>query len=428
MVSRNLLIALLSILCFGGIIAWQLQHLGEMKQLREEIFQQQAEGKLKELATKLRTSSVWGQENFPTANLSEATRKKYISDVDSLLQLYIPEEEFAVWWGLVLVGERDSLLLSNAPSDKQEAVLQSKLSTCLSCLILVSFPDSGEELVLEHSIAQMRMMSGKLLEEKPLKYFTVYSERKAESQWPDYVAFLFLSGLSALFGISLYLNARQKRLIEQKNEFINHLSHQFKTPLASIRLGTKMLLNAPQEDKNREMLQLIDLEGKRLDKHIQTVLQWVRAGAQGLQLARQPLDLVTLTQESVRQMEPVFRDRQAQVEIQSEERLPQAMVDEYHLILVYFNLWENALKHNSGPLRLNIDICRQGNFLLVKHQDNGKGFSYIANKQRKANQQTNYTGLGLLYVERVMAAHGGAVEIHSKDGEGTLITLKLPLA
>ena len=219
----------------------------------------------------------------------------------------------------------------------------------------------------------------------------------------------------------------RKGLLSKKNEFINHLSHQFKTPLASIRLGTKMLLNAPQEDKNREMLQLIDLEGKRLDKHIQTVLQWVRAGAQGLQLSRQPLDLVALTQESARQMEPVFRDRQAQVEMRFEEGLPKAMVDEYHLILVYFNLWENALNHNSGPLRLNVEICRQGNFILVKHQDNGKGFSYTTNKKQKANRSTIYTGLGLLYVERVMAAHGGAVEIHSIEGRGTLITLKLPL-
>ena len=427
MVSRNLLIALLSILFFGGIVAWQLHHLHEMKQLRQEIFEQQAISKLKEIALKLRTSSRWGDAGYRTTDLSSATRDAYIAEVDSLIGLYFQEEQARILWGLVK-GEHDSLLFSNAPPEKEAYLLQSPLTTCLSCLIKISFADEGGEMMLEQSVAQTRMMSGKIGEETELKYFSIYSENTSGAQWPDYLVFVFLIGLSSLFGLSLYLNDRQKRLIEQKNEFINHLSHQFKTPLASIRLGTKILLNAQQEDKNREMLQLIDLEGKRLDKHIQTVLQWVRAGAQGLQLAPQRMDLVALTQESLRQMEPVFRDRQAQVDVFYEEGLPQALVDEYHLILVYFNLWENALKHNSGPLRLNIDICREGNFLLVKHQDNGKGFSYTAIQQQKAHQNTHYTGLGLLYVKRVMAAHGGTIDIQAEDGKGTLITLKFPLA
>jgi signal transduction histidine kinase len=422
MVSRNLLIALLSILFFGGILVWQLQHLQEMKQLRQEIFEQQAIGKLKDIALKLRTSPRWGEIGYTTAYINPDTRDIYKAEVDSLIGIYFGEEAQSIYWGLI-EGEKDSLLFSNAPPDKSAHVLQSPLKTCLSCLIKISMTDHDGEMILEQSVAQTRMMSGRFAEERELKHFSIYIDHTIGAQWPDYLAFAFLVGLSGLFGLSLYLNARQKRLIEQKNEFINHLSHQFKTPLASIRLGTKMLLSSTVDYKAKEMLQRIDLEGKRLDKHIQTVLQWVRAGAQGLQLDRQPMDLAALTRESILQMEPVFVDRQAQVESCFEQGLPPVLVDEYHLILVYFNLWENALKHNRGPLVLHISILRDGNFLLVKHRDNGEGFCSKVHKKAPA-----YTGLGLLYVERVIKAHGGALEIHSEAAAGTTITLKLPLA
>lgn len=424
MLAKNLLLALLSFLFFAGLAAWQLQRLQESRQLRQEIFEHQLGEKLQEIGPVLRKETTWGLEVFKPAFLTEASRKQAYYQIDSIMQQHFGQEAGKLLWAVVQ-GVQDSLLLSNAPPERQHLVAKAGSRKCLSCLVLITREDDGGQMLMEHSVAQMEAVLG--WEVGKIRYLAILHENQTAFPWTDGLAFLFMAGLSVLFGVSLYLNARQKKLIEQKNEFINHLSHQFKTPLASIRLGTKILLQSSESLKDKEMLHIMNLEGNRLEKHVQTVLQWVRSGSQGLQLAPQPLNMIQFTQTALKQMEPIFRDKQTQVETEFPDHLPEAMADEYHLMLVYFNIWENAVKHNTvkhkkGPLQLKISLSLEGRFIVVRHQDNGNGF-------RKEKARTaDFTGLGLLYIKSVMKAHGGSLDILTREEEGSLLCLKLPLA
>lgn len=424
MLAKNLVLALLSFLFFAGLAAWQLQRLEESRQLRQEIFQHQLEEKLQVIGPVLRKETAWGLEVFKPAYLTEASRAQACFQIDSIMQQHFGSEANKLLWAVVQ-GAHDSLLLSNAPAERQHLVAKAGSRKCLSCLVLITKVDDGGQILMEHSVAQMESILG--WEMGKIRQLAILYENQAVFSWTDALAFLFMAGLSMLFGISLYLNARQKRLIAQKNEFINHLSHQFKTPLASIRLGTKMLLQSSESLKDKEMLHIMNLEGNRLEKHVQTVLQWVRSGSQGLQLAPQPLNMIQFTQLALTQMEPIFRDKQTRVETDFPLDLPEAMADEYHLMLVYFNIWENAVKHNTDKhkkelLQLKISLRLEGRFIVVRHQDNGNGF-----RNEKA-RTADVTGLGLLYIKRVMKAHRGSLDIWTRKGEGSILSLKLPLA
>ncbi|MBL6447953.1 HAMP domain-containing histidine kinase [Fulvivirga sp. 29W222] len=417
MLVKNLWVVLLSVLFFCGIIGWQLNHLGELKTLRDEIFNKQAKNDLRTLGTALKSSTAWGEEGFDIDDLDHEMVSSFQCAVDSLLQLYFEDE--AMEWG-VIDKDRDSVVLASVSEKEYWLLKTSEVETCLSCLVSISFTDQEGGMIINHSVADIRAMFGT---DEDVMFLAVFRKDNQRIAWPDYLVFVFVIGLSLLFAFSIYLNSRQKKLIEQKNEFINHLSHQFKTPLASIRLGTNMLLKS-DEFMHNKMLHIIHLESNRLEKHIQTVLQWVKSGAQGLQLNCAVQDVVAVTRHALRQMDPVFKQEQVIVQTDFEKEEVMASVDEYHLTLVYFNLWENAIKHNPSGLRLTIVMKVQGEYLSIEHRDNGQGFD-----PNKPGKNSMFTGLGLLYVKKVMKAHKGSVEIiSSPEEEGTQIVLRVPLA
>jgi signal transduction histidine kinase len=419
MLHKNLLIGLVSVLFFcGGLIFWQLDFLQEIRRQRKELFEEEAKKKLHEIASILRLDEEWQIAISPECTPEEQCEAKL--KADSLLALYFPKYKGKIWWGITKESETKPAI-TNAPENLFSQINQSEIRTCYSCLIKISFVDSNlKDKIVSQSPAQMLELYKD--EDKELSYMKLYFEPYGFTfSFTDYLAFLFIIGISILFSLLLHLNAKQKKLIEQKNEFINHLSHQFKTPLASIRLGTKMLLKTAENPRQLQMLELMNVEGSRLENHIQTVMHWVKSGAQGLQLSPKAEDIEQIVRKGIQQMEPVFKDKQTQVELYFEEHLPLVYADAYHLTLALFNLWENAVKHNASALHLKISVFRQGKYIVVKSEDKGKGFD-----QKKVKDTS--AGLGLLYVERVVKDHKGIMEIFSQAGKGTIFTIKLQLA
>ena len=167
------------------------------------------------------------------------------------------------------VSEHQSMVI------RRKSLQQADLNVCLSCLVTIRIMnDEGQEVpdkgfVLDHSPAQMRDIRG--LDPESLQYLHVLTERRSTSYSNTYAfPLIFLLGLFVLIYWLFYLNAKQQRLINQKNEFVNHLSHQFQTPLSSIKLSANLLAERSASNKN-ELVQIIRTESNRLENHIRTV-------------------------------------------------------------------------------------------------------------------------------------------------------------
>lgn len=407
---------LLSFLALIGLVFWQVDVLKQSEQLRSERFEAEAEKKLQEIAGEIALEGIYFSDStlaYYEQHPQAAEKVKFL--IDSLMTASFTQE--GLYWAIAQ-PEKQELLFSNAPDRKREILLSSALKACISCMLITSFKDYDGKMIIHHSVASISGIRGDTPKDlSEYKYLTVLNEPPAYFQWKDYLAFLLIGIVSLVFGRTLYLNTRQQQLIEQKDEFVNHLSHQFKTPLSSIRLGTNILLTEAGKPKQQEMLQRIQLEGNRLDRHIQTVLQWVKSGTRSFQPSPRQIEVNAFSQQMIKQFEAVFANAEAQITFCPSDEEVQVLADPDHLALVYYNIWENAIRHNPAPLHLTLRLKRENGKLTIAHADNGKGF--IPKKEK-------HVGLGLAYIKRIMKAMNGRLQIQSEVGKGSCITLIFP--
>jgi len=259
------------------------------------------------------------------------------------------------------------------------------------------------------------------------------------------LAYLILPSLLfllILLGCFLYLlraTLRLQRLDRIKNDFINNLTHELKTPVFSISLISQMLRESFQQQNLKKLgqyLPLLNQENDKLKNHIDKVLELASLESGQQHLQRQAIDM----HELLREVSTFFS---AKVELRSGELqqhfgASQSVVegDETHLANAIQNLLENALKYNRRKPMLCIMTQNENQFLKISISDNGIG---IPADQQKAIFQKFYRipsgdlhevkgfGLGLHYVQHIVLAHGGRIELRSQLRKGSTFDLFLPL-
>ncbi|WP_400075660.1 sensor histidine kinase [Winogradskyella sp. R77965] len=413
MKKTNLFISIFSAIIALGLVIWQVKNLQEMQLLKSETLEQDLQSTLMDVAIELRNKESSGDVRF----LDED--KKVIA-IDSLVKNSFEKFNSALFWGIY--DDDKTPLLGDYNDLQKQKLIETQYKVCLSCLLTIDFPkaDNSEEnktnILLEHSPAQIRAMRGN--PHKKLNYLHFFMDPIKLGIKPYILPLLFLVSLFTILSYLLYLTLIQSRLIKQKNEFVNHLSHQFQTPLSSIKLSANLLLNEDKLDKT-ELVRIIQTESKRLENHIKTVLHWVKSDAKRLQILKQQIDLEKLIKESINQMKPIFISNKTEIEyeIQSEQIMINA--DMNHIQLVLFNIWENAIKHNEYPIKLKVTCSVFGDKIQIRNIDNGKGFDQYF----KSN---NFKGLGLIYVKNIMKQHGGSLEIMNNSTNGASINLNFP--
>jgi len=295
------------------------------------------------------------------------------------------------------------------------------LKVCTSCLVMIDVLDEDDStkndkgFVLSQTPAQMVEMTG--MNTADLDYIHLYVPKQKFSFKPYLMPFILLIGLLATLMMLLNLTRKQRKLIIQKNEFVNHLSHQFQTPLSSIKLSANLLANEDVVDKS-EFIQIIQTESNRLENHIKTVLHWVKSDANHLHITKEKIRLTDFIENSLKQMKPVFLTHNIKVNfIPSEEELV-IEADMNHLQLMLFNIWENAIKHNDSPLELTIRMSQENGVVQISNADNGKGISNL-------HPEIKFKGLGLAYINRIMTKHSGEMVLSSSE-KGLVLNLNFP--
>jgi two-component system phosphate regulon sensor histidine kinase PhoR len=242
------------------------------------------------------------------------------------------------------------------------------------------------------------------------------------------------------FGISMMIILQQKKLSEVQRNFINNMSHEFRTPLTSIGLASDVLRDeGPGGDAERFKKYAVILKEQivLLQNKVDKILQQAETEHKFFKLKKERLLLGDLIAEAVDEFKPLAEHRNGRLVCENHTGNPVILADKYHLSGILINLIDNALKYTDKPPLVTIRVTEKPGKILLKVEDTGAGIDkkYIRKvfmpffRVPSGNiHNVKGSGLGLSYVKKICDLHGWKIRIESEPGNGTGITVTIPKA
>ena len=234
---------------------------------------------------------------------------------------------------------------------------------------------------------------------------------------------------------------RQKKLGEIKNDFINNMTHEFKTPIATISLAVDAMRNEKviqDREKMGYFSGIIKEENQRMNRQVETILKASQLEKQEVELNLQLLHVHDVIKEVVENFTLQLEEKNGRAELVLNAVNDQVMADEVHFSNMINNLIDNAVKYSkdNAPLLLKISTQSNEKNIIIKVEDNGIGMNKETVKKVFERFYRAHTGnlhnvkgfgLGLSYVKTIVQAQGGEVKVESVLGKGSVFTINLPL-
>jgi len=257
--------------------------------------------------------------------------------------------------------------------------------------------------------------------------------------WMIAASIVFTVIIISAFSLTVRTLFSQKKLSEIKTDFINNMTHELKTPLATISLAIDALVNDKvinNPEKIKYYSAMIKEENKRMNKQVEKILQSARLERQEIKLNLQPLNAHDIIRKVADNLSLQIQEKAGTLTLNLAASQFQVNVDEVHFSNIVFNLLDNAIKYSKQGLEINITTLLQGNMLAIKVKDNGIGMtketqSHIFDKFYRAHTGNLHDvkgfGLGLNYVKALTEAQGGKVKVESALNKGSVFTVTFPL-
>ena len=231
----------------------------------------------------------------------------------------------------------------------------------------------------------------------------------------------------------------QKQINEIKTDFINNMTHEFKTPIATINLALDAMKN-PQVMSDMEKmsfyLKMLRDENKRMHAHVENVLQISKLDKNQVEIEKEPLDAHELIENAVAHVQLLIEDRKGKIKKHLHAENSDILANEMHFTNVIVNILENAIKYSSEAPDIDVFTEVVHNKLVIRIQDKGQGMSKAVLKKIFEKFYREHTGdlhnvkghgLGLAYVKRIVKYHDGEVYAESEKGKGSTFVIKVPL-
>ncbi len=241
------------------------------------------------------------------------------------------------------------------------------------------------------------------------------------------------------YSSSLYQLLRQKRISEIKTDFINNMTHEFKTPIATINLALDAIKNPKAfNDKDRVMsyLQMIKDENKRMHAQVENVLRISKLEKNQLDIKKEKVDIHDLIDDAITHVSLMIENKEGYVKKHFEADRSGVLANYFHMNNVFVNILDNAIKYSTETLKIDVYTEVIGNNIIIKVQDQGIGMGKAALKKifdKFYREQTGNIhnvkghGLGLAYVKKIIEDHQGDVFAESEKDNGSTFYIKLPL-
>ena len=258
--------------------------------------------------------------------------------------------------------------------------------------------------------------------------------------WMIVFSALFTAIIIAAFFITVKTLLNQKKMSEIKSDFINNMTHEFKTPLATISLAVDALRNDKvHSDKTKWQYfnNIIKEENKRMNKHVETILQAALMEKQEFKLNFVSLHLHELINNVTRNFQLQLQEKNSKIEYLLNAGNDVIEADEVHFSNVISNLIDNAIKYSKENLTIKIITHSTEKYVVLQIQDNGIGMSKESVKRIFEKFYRAHTGnlhnvkgfgLGMSYVKSVIDEHKGKIKVESVLGKGSTFTMEIPHA
>lgn len=268
--------------------------------------------------------------------------------------------------------------------------------------------------------------------ENPVRYIL------GQLRIPILVGF-FLLGFTTLTFVFIYRNlVEQRRLSEIKNDFIGNITHELKTPIATVSVAVEALraFNALEDPvRTKEYLDISALELRRLSMLVGKVLRLSLLENRAVDLAMETTDLYLLTEEVMAGFTLQARKAGARIRLTQEGIGFGVHADPFHMTSVLINLLDNALKYGGETPEIDVHLAREGSWVNLTVSDNGMGippaytqkiFEKFFRIPSGDHHNIKGHGLGLSYVRQIVSGHGGTIGVDSREGRGSTFVIQLP--
>lgn len=252
------------------------------------------------------------------------------------------------------------------------------------------------------------------------------------------ISFVLIFLILLLFFLSMRTIVKQEKLDEMKTDFISNMTHEIKTPLSTISLACEMLQDpniGSDPASNSTYIGIISDENRRMRMLVETILQSSKMSSKNFQLNLKEINLNALTESVAANFRPQIANRNGSLRCQLEAQPALILGDELHITNMIYNLIDNAIKYSPTQIAIEISTVVKDSQIVLSIKDHGIGISKEDQKhifERFYRVSTGNVhdvkgfGIGLSYVQQVVALHKGSIDVDSTPGEGTTFRITLP--
>jgi len=249
---------------------------------------------------------------------------------------------------------------------------------------------------------------------------------------------LFSLIILATFAMSLFFIIRQKKISEMKSDFLNNMTHEFKTPIATISLAADTITNPKvinDESSVRHFISMIKKENSRMNKKVETILQIASLDKKEIIFKFENLSLHTIIEHAVETIDIQVQQKNGSVRLNLLASEPVILGDTEHLTNLVNNLLDNAIKYSPEAPIITIETKNNEKGIILSVEDKGVGMSKSVQskiferfyRQNAGNvHDVKGFGLGLNYVRAIVEAHRGTISVISEPGKGSRFIVFLP--
>jgi two-component system phosphate regulon sensor histidine kinase PhoR len=278
-----------------------------------------------------------------------------------------------------------------------------------------------------------------------LKYTLYVSFKDKKTQILSSIA--LMGGMSIIFTLIIVLAfasaisqlIKQRQISQIKTDFINNMTHEFKTPIATINLALDSMNNPKALDKPdmiKRYHKMIRDENKRMHAQVENVLRMSKLERNELDISKERLKLHDIIKQAISHVDLIVKNRNGFIKTHLDANKSSFLANDSHFTNVVVNILDNAIKYSTGEPKIDVYTENIKNFIILKIKDQGNGMSKTVQKHIFEKFYREHTGdvhnvkghgLGLAYVKQIVEDHHGEITVESEKGKGSTFIIKLPL-
>jgi len=418
------LIVVLISLSVIGILFIQMSWINNAIKLKHEEFQRGVETALSQARKSIQSSFLYKSHSFFPNEESSQSYLKYNFTVQNNFTR----------------DELKSIIDSNLKQNRVKEPFEFCITDFFKNIV---FESDGFRVTDLHN-ALSRELSPKDSYSSQETLYLIISEDKnqiiREMAWMIVASVVFTTIIILAFAVTVRTLFNQKKLSEIKSDFINNMTHELKTPLATISLAIDALTNERvihDTSKIRIYSEMIKEENKRMNKQVEKILQAARLEKEEIKLNLQQMDAHAVISKVVDNLTLQIQEKSGTFRLKLDAPNHTIQADEVHFSNIIFNLLDNAMKYATNAPYIEVSTLNVKNGMLaIRIKDNGIGMdretqARIFEKFYRAHTGNLHNvkgfGLGLSYVKAIVEAHDGTIRVESTPGKGSTFTIQMPV-